>query len=596
MTANPEHDRLQAYLDGILDPDAVVELEARLRSEPNLAAALVFLAREEGICKEWASVLMLAGQEPVNEIKGLGATRRRRWVSRQVLALGLIAGCAILLLLGGIGRRHPNSTPTQAALASLEDIQGLVEIISPDGKVEVAELGQRLLAGQEIRTGDSGGTTVRYPHNNSRLMLGSDTRVLLESDTSAPKGTTTKVFVMEGVVSAEVTNNGSGNHLLLHNQLAELHATSGRYSFASLPEGAFLETDSGHGTFIRKVDRSVVDVAGGHFAIASLNEPFKSRNVPARITTPRRTIVDGSGPVLGISLDPEGSTLTSFTSDGARRWDLSSEKPAQVMRATPSPRHSTDKARPQKDPLRPSASSLDGSMLAVVPDERVIRLLDGSSGSERSALRMSKRVTAVALSPDGHTLAAALTGAKDAQEVRLFDTIFGYERTILTGQNAPITCLAFSVSGELLASASADRSVKIWHVHNLALARSFAKSSVEPRALAFSPDDRLVAVGERRGSLRVLDVENGAQRYLLTGHLRDVWAVAFSPDGRMLLSGAADNTARLWDVREGVEVSTFKVPANIVSSVAFSPDGQLLATGTWDKKVLLWNVPPLGRQ
>jgi WD40 repeat protein len=596
MSAHPEHDRLQAYLDGSLEVDAVVELEARLRTDPDLAAALVYLAREEAIYTEWASVTVLAGQEPTHNRVRPGNLQRRRWLSRQWVALGLITACAILLMLGGIARRHPDSPSTAIAWASLEDIQGLVEVISPEGQVETAQLGQRLLVGQEIRTGDVGSTTVRYPHNNSRLMLGSETRVRLESDTSAPKGTTTKVFVMEGVVSAEVPNNGSGNQLLLHNQLAELHAAAGRYSFASLPEGAFLETDSGHGTFIRKTDRSVVDVSGGHFAIASLNEPFRARNVPTRVAAPRRTIVDGAGPVLGIAFDAEGSTVTSFTSDGARRWDLSNDKLVQTVRANPSPRHSPEKPRGPKDPLRPSASSLDGSLVALVPDERLIRVLDGTSGIERSSLRTNKRVTAVALSPDGHTLAAALSNNKEGQEVRLFDTILGFERTILSGQNGQITCLAFSASGDYLASASTDRSIKIWQVHNLALLRSVAKSALEPRALAFSPDGRLLAVGERRGSLRIVDLENGAQRFLLTGHLRDVWSVAFSPDGRFLLSGAADNTARLWDVREGVEVSTFKVPANVVSSVAFSPDGRLMATGTWDKKVLLWNLPPVGRQ
>ncbi|HLW63755.1 MAG TPA: WD40 repeat domain-containing protein [Gemmataceae bacterium] len=595
MTAHPEHDRLQAYLDGNLEADAVVELEARLRLEPGLAAALVYLAREEAICKEWASVTVLAGQEAAGKRIVRGPAQRRRWVSRQLLALSLIAGCAFLLLLGGIARRHPNSTPTQTALASLEDIQGLVEIISPEGEVQAGHLGQLLLAGQEIRTGDAGATTVRYPHDNGRLMLGSETRVRLESDTSAPKGTTTKVFVMEGVVSAEVPTNSSGNKLVLHNQLAELHAASGRYSFASLPEGAFLETDSGHGTFIRKTDRSIVDVSGGHFAIASLDQPFRARNVPHRVTAPRRTMVEGAGPVLGISFDPEGTKLTSFTSDGARRWDLSSDRPTQVIRANVSARLPTDKPRSQKEPHRPFACSVDGSVLALVPDEHVIRLFDGASGNERNSWRTSKRVTAVALSPDGRTLAAALSNNKDTQEVRLFDTEFGLERTILSGQNGQITCLAFSASGDYLATASADRSIKIWQVHNLVLMRSFAKSPVEPRALAFSPDGRDLAIGERRGSLRIVDVESGAQRYLLTGHLRDIWSVAFSPDGRWLLSGAADNTARLWDVREGVELTTFKVPANIVSSVAFSPDGQLLATGTWDKKVLLWNLPPLAR-
>jgi dipeptidyl aminopeptidase/acylaminoacyl peptidase len=592
MAVHPEHDRLQEYLDGNLSIEDVRELQSRLQADPNLAAALVNLAREEAICKEWASVTVLAGREADSIKLRSESNRQRRWQLRQVLPLGLIVACVSLLLLGVIARQQPTSYSPQPALASLEEIQGLVEIVSPDGQIQLAQLGQPLLIGQEIRTGEIGSsTTVRYPQS-SRLTLSSETRIRLESDTAAPKGTTAKVFVLEGVVSAEVPANGSGNRLLLHNRLAELHATAGKYSFASLPDGAFLETDSGHGTFIRKADRSVLDVAGGQFAIASAGEPFRSRSVPARLNKPRQTIVDGAGPVLGLCFDAEGSTVTSFSSDGARQWNLTNGKLLRTMRNNLAAYPATDKPR-GKDPLRPSAWSADGGLLALVPEERLIRLFDGGTGAEQSSFRLSKRVSAVALSPDGHTLAAALANNKDAPEIRLFDTIFGLERTILTGQGGQISCLAFSVSGEYLAAASSDRSIKIWQLHNLALLRSFPKSSLEPRALAFSPDDRFLAVGERRGSLRLVDVGNGAQRFLLTGHLRDIWSVAFSPDGRMLLSGAADNTARLWNVADGQEVSTFKVPANIVSSVAFSQDGQLLATGTWDKKVMLWNVPLL---
>src|SRR5262249_7783053 len=190
------------------------------------------------ICKEWGSVTVVARQETKSRRTRLASGIRRRSISKRLVALGLIALCVALLVLGGISRPHRESPSTQPALASVEDIQGLVEIISPEGNVQLAKLGQLLLAGQEIRTGEPGSsTTVRYPHS-SRLVLGSETHIRLESDTAAPKGTTTKVFVVEGIVSAEVSVNGSGNQLLLHNQLAELHATAGRYSFASLPDGA----------------------------------------------------------------------------------------------------------------------------------------------------------------------------------------------------------------------------------------------------------------------------------------------------------------------------------------------------------------------
>src|SRR5215472_8987687 len=54
MNPIPDADLLQAYVDGELSVDEVAALEARLRTEPHLASALVSLAREEAILTEWA--------------------------------------------------------------------------------------------------------------------------------------------------------------------------------------------------------------------------------------------------------------------------------------------------------------------------------------------------------------------------------------------------------------------------------------------------------------------------------------------------------------------------------------------------------------
>jgi dipeptidyl aminopeptidase/acylaminoacyl peptidase len=587
---HPEHDLLQAYLERTLDADAVLALEARLSREPELAQALVFLAREEAIGKEWASSAAIVELETKHP-----QPRPRMRIARRVAVFFAFAACLVMLLFLGGRRGHNEAPDSLTALATLEDIQGLVEIISPEGQVHPAQVGQQLFAGHEIRTGEGGsGTTVRCPHD-SRLVLGSETRIRLDSEKTTAKGSSTHVFVAEGVVSADVPQRPNGTALVLYSPLAELHGNAGHYSFASLPEGTFVETDAGHGRFIRKTDGSVIDVASGQFAVASIsNEPFKPRSVPTRLSTPRRTIIDGTGPVLGLFFDLEGLSITSFTSDGARRWSLSSGKPVWNVHGATNVRPPPIKPRSQKDPLRPASMAQNGRVFALVPEERFVKLYDGYTGSEKSLIQGSKKITAICLSPDGLTLAVTRSNLKDAPEIRLYDTLFGLERTIISGQTGTVQCLTFSPKGDFLATASTDRSVKIWQMHDLSPVRTLSKSSQEPRALAFSPDERFLAIAERKGTVRLVDPHSGTERYLLNGHLRDVWSLAFSPDGRYLLTGGADNTARLWKLEDGQEVTTLKLP-QMVTAVAFSQDGRMIATGTWDKKILLWDMPPIER-
>jgi WD40 repeat protein len=79
--------------------------------------------------------------------------------------------------------------------------------------------------------------------------------------------------------------------------------------------------------------------------------------------------------------------------------------------------------------------------------------------------------------------------------------------------------------------------------------------------VAFSPDGRLLASGSADNTIKLWDVATGSEVRTLTGHTDDVNSVAFSPDGRLLASGPWDKTGwdktiKLWDVATGSEVRT----------------------------------------
>ncbi|GLI67244.1 hypothetical protein VaNZ11_011426, partial [Volvox africanus] len=109
-------------------------------------------------------------------------------------------------------------------------------------------------------------------------------------------------------------------------------------------------------------------------------------------------------------------------------------------------------------------------------------------------------------------------------------------------------------------------------------------------AVAVAPNDQLVATASQDRTARVWSLPDLVQVSVLRGHKRGVWAVEFAPLERALLTASGDKTIKIWSLSDCSCMRTLEGHTASVLRASFLSGGtQVLSTGA-DGLLKLWNV------
>jgi glucose/arabinose dehydrogenase len=289
-----------------------------------------------------------------------------------------------------------------------------------------------------------------------------------------------------------------------------------------------------------------------------------------------------AGDVNAAAISPDGKLLASGGDDRTVRfWRLPAGKALDHVLSHP-------------DRVYCVAFSPDGHWLASACDDFRVRLWSAATGILHNTIAgHTLFVRHLAFSPDGKLLASA-SGDRAA---RLFRVADGRLQATLQGHTHTVWSVAFSPDGRSLVTASQDNTARVWNVPPAEPARRAERAyagganDADGRPIltleghtdivwsaAFSPDGRYLATASHDKTVRLWSLPEGRPLATLSGHTGLVRYLAFSPDGRYLVTAGGDHTARVWLLHDSGEACDWSggeplLPPRPVVSVTHAGNG-----------------------
>jgi WD40 repeat protein len=282
------------------------------------------------------------------------------------------------------------------------------------------------------------------------------------------------------------------------------------------------------------VINDIAFAAQGQLAVAAGGDGMISWWRPGRAASGEWQVPAHRGGARAVAISPNGQTVVSAGNDGkAKVWDLTGRKAKATLNG-----HAA--------PIVAVTFSKDGSVIvtgdakdhATLWDARTFKKLRYVDNSELQNWHRPLGLTALALSPDGHTLMAAgssgiillidLDGhGRPAQLANFGGYIKRIRDITITAWNlAPVFDEGSTSAGGSLMTAGGD----------------------DANAVAYAPDGRTVAIARTDQTITLLDPATQRVVATLRGHTGGVLSVSYRADGRRLLGADTSGAAREWNL------------------------------------------------
>lgn len=280
------------------------------------------------------------------------------------------------------------------------------------------------------------------------------------------------------------------------------------------------------------------------------------------------------GSLRGLQFHPNNQQVVTAGEDGLLKlWQLPIVEPRLLAGHTTQVR---------------AVAITNNSQLAVTGSDAGVRVFNVTTGQLVRELTEAVGSTAtVAISPNNLISAAA----GEAGTIKFWNLNDGVDRLTISGHDQPINDLAFHADNARIASAGADGTIRIWRLPVAPIA--IAGHTADVVSVAASSTGQMFASASTDKSVRILNPANGQTIRTLAGHLQPLTQVVFSADGAQLASSDAVGEIRLWNSADGATQGVIGAHVGQLKGIAYTRSGDRLATVGADGCLKIWKLPLL---
>ncbi|TAF03321.1 MAG: WD40 repeat domain-containing protein [Nostocales cyanobacterium] len=193
----------------------------------------------------------------------------------------------------------------------------------------------------------------------------------------------------------------------------------------------------------------------------------------------------------------------------------------------------------------------------------------------------SNYVFSIAVNPQGESFASASAD----KSVKIWDISTGEMLHNLTGHSNYVCSVCFSADGKIIGSGSYDKTFKLWHGLK---SKTFIEHSGCVTSVVFSPNSNFFATASMDKTIKLWELSTEKLVHTFTDHKNYITSLAFTRDGEKLISCDADKTIKIWNVKQGSEILSITEHSDVINIIAISHDNQTFATGSHDNTIKLW--------